>query len=252
MSASRIVALRRYPVKGLSPEDLASVDLEAGRPIAGDRAFAVENGPSGFDPARPAKLPKTRFLCLMRNARLAGLRTRYDDGRLTIERGGELAIEADLGSRDGREQVEAWLSDFMGEERRGPLQVLPAPQGHTFSDTARGVVSIISHGSVAAVADMMGRPVDPLRFRGNIEIAGADAWAELGWVGRELRIGDVRLKVTDRTVRCAATEVDPTTAERDLPIPRTLMKTLGHADCGVYAEVVAPGRIAVGDTVELA
>jgi len=52
-------------------------------------------------------------------------------------------------------------------------------------------------------------------------------------------------------VRCAATEVDPDTGIRDLEIPRTLMKTYGHADCGVYAEVIAGGEIAAGDTVRV-
>lgn len=59
----------------------------------------------------------------------------------------------------------------------------------------------------------------------------------------------MRLKVVKRIVRCAATEVDPDTGIRDLPIPRTIMDTYGHADCGVYAEVVEGGPIAVGDVV---
>ena len=53
---------------------------------------------------------------------------------------------------------------------------------------------------------------------------------------REIAIGpSARLKIVKRIVRCAATEVDPDTGIRDLPIPRTLMDTYGHADCGVYA-----------------
>ena len=59
----------------------------------------------------------------------------------------------------------------------------------------------------------------------------------------------VRLKIVKRIVRCAATEVDPDTGIRDLQIPRTLMKTYGHADCGIYGEVIEGGTIAVGDTV---
>jgi uncharacterized protein len=139
----------------------------------------------------------------------------------------------------------------MGEEARGRLRVLPAPAGHTFSDTAAGVLSLINLASVAAIEDFAGAPVDPLRFRGNVDLSGFGPWEELGWVGRELTIGDVRFRVVDRTVRCAATEVDPVTAERDLPIPRLLQKRFGHADCGVYAEAVTGGRIAVGAPVRL-
>src|SRR5438093_13136751 len=86
----RIEAIYRYPVKGLSAESLASTRLTAGGTIAADRLYAVENGPSGFDPATPGYLPKQRFLMLMRNERLARLRTRFDaESRvLTIEQDG--------------------------------------------------------------------------------------------------------------------------------------------------------------------
>jgi MOSC domain-containing protein len=50
-------------------------------------------------------------------------------------------------------------------------------------------------------------------------------------------------------VRCAATNVDPDTGIRDLSIPDTLMRTFGHADCGVYGEVIRSGEIAIGDDV---
>jgi len=55
--------------------------------------------------------------------------------------------------------------------------------------------------------------------------------------------------VTKRIVRCAAVNVDPETAVRDLDIPPTLMRRLGHADCGIYAEVITGGAIAIGDAI---
>jgi uncharacterized protein YcbX len=64
-----------------------------------------------------------------------------------------------------------------------------------------------------------------------------------------LAIGDSRLKVVKRIVRCAAVNVDPQTAARDLDLPHTLMRRFGHADCGVYAEVIAGGNISVGDAI---
>jgi uncharacterized protein YcbX len=56
--------------------------------------------------------------------------------------------------------------------------------------------------------------------------------------------------VVKRIVRCAAVNVDPVTAERDLNIPQTLMQAFDHADCGVYAEVITGGNIAAGDAIE--
>ncbi len=52
-----------------------------------------------------------------------------------------------------------------------------------------------------------------------------------------------------RIVRCAAVNVDPDTAERDLAIPQALQRRLGHADCGIYAEVITGGSIGDGDTI---
>ena len=84
-------------------------------------------------------------------------------------------------------------------------------------------------------------PVDPLRFRGNLHVDGWPAWQEFDLLGQTLAVGDVRLKVVKRIVRCAATNVEPRTGIRDLEIPKTLMQAFGHMDCGVYAEVTAGG-----------
>jgi len=79
-------------------------------------------------------------------------------------------------------------------------------------------------------------------------VSGWPAWREFDFVGQEITVGKhARLRVIKRIVRCAATNVDPDTGMRDLSIPDTLMRCFGHADCGVYAEVVEPGEIAVGD-----
>ena len=120
-----------------------------------------------------------------------------------------LIASGDLRTADGRAAIERFFADFCADELRGPPKVLHA-DGHSFSDVARKVVSIINLASVAAVADMVGAPVDPLRFRGNLYVEGWPAWSELDLVGRELTIGrDARLKVVKRIVRCAATNVDP-------------------------------------------
>ena len=79
---------------------------------------------------------------------------------------------------------------------------------------------------------------------------GWPAWHEFDLLDRVLTVGNARLKVVKRIVRCAATEVDPDTGIRDVPVPRTLMDNFGHADCGVYAEVIAGGDVASGDDIK--
>ena len=247
----KIQAIYRYPVKGLSPEGLERTRLTAGEPVAFDRCYAIENGPSGFDPAAPAYLPKTQFLMLMRNERLARLRTRFDDAthRFVVVEGGRKAASGDLRSPDGRAAIEAFFATFCAVELRGAPKVISA-RGHSFSDVARKVVSIINLATVAAVETAVGAAVDPLRFRANLYVEGWPAWHEFSLLDRDIAVGPTaRLRIVKRIVRCAATNVDPQTGMRDLTIPATLMRAFGHADCGVYGEVVADGEIGVGDRV---
>ena len=178
---------------------------------------------------------------LMRNERLARLRTRFQDTShtLTIEMEGREAARGDLRTSEGRAAIEAFLAGFCAGELRGPPRVLHAP-GFSFSDVARKVVSIINLASVAAIEDVIGRPVHPLRFRGNVYVTGWPAWREFDFLGQEITVArGPRLRVIKRIVRCAATNVDPGTGIRDLSIPDTLMRSFGHADCGVYGELRA-------------
>jgi len=247
-----VKSLYRYPVKGLSPQALTRTRLKPGQTVPADRLYAIENGPCGFDPAAPAYFPKIRFLMLMRNERLAALRTDYDEANhtLVVRAAGREAARGDLRTAEGRTAIESFFAAYCADELRGPPKVLSG-DGHSFSDVAKKVVSIINLASVAAVVTAVGAPVNPLRFRGNIYVEGWPAWHEFDLLGRELALGGARVKVVKRIVRCAATEVDPDTGIRDLNIPRTLMQSFGHADCGVYAEVVAGGGLAVGDAVSL-
>jgi len=248
---AEIAGLYRYPVKGLTPEPLKTVALSAGETLPADRRYAIENGPSGFDPAVPAWLPKTVFLMLMRDEWLAALEAHFDDRShvLTLSENGAVAVEGNLETEAGRAAIERFFAGRHAAKIKGPPKVLVSP-GHSFSDVAKKVVSIINLESLAAIEDMVGVPVHPLRFRANLYVAGWPAWAELDLVGREIPVGpSARLKVVKRIVRCAATNVDPDTGIRDLAIPDTLMRNLGHTDCGIYGEVIAAGSIAAGDEV---
>jgi uncharacterized protein YcbX len=247
---AHLAGIYRYPIKGLTPEQLPDVALMPGQTLPADRQYAIENGPIGFDPASPQYFPKTQFLMLMRNERLAALRSHYDHAShtLTIWQNNTEAVRADLHTAEGRAAIEGFFAANFDDELRGPPKVLFA-DGHSFSDVPRKVVSIINLASVADLEKVVGQPVHPLRFRGNLHVAGWPAWHEFELMDRTLAIGNVKLKVVKRIVRCAATNVDPETAARDLTIPKTLLQTYGHADCGVYAEVITGGTITAGDEI---
>jgi uncharacterized protein YcbX len=249
----RLASLYRYPVKGLSPEPLDAADLKTGDYFPGDRLFALENGPSGFDPAAPEHQPKIKFLMLMRNGALAGLATRYDEatGVLTIARAGREVARGDLRSAEGREPIEAFMTGFLGSEIRGPVRLLAAPDGFRFTDSKSGFVSLVNLASVAAIARAQGAALDPLRFRANLYVEDMGAWAEAALPGRTLTIGGARLAVLKMTDRCAATGVEPGTGRRDMDLVQTLRQNFGHIDCGVYARVIEGGRIKAGDAISI-
>ncbi len=250
VAPAHIASLYRYPVKGLSPEPLDRAELLPGQTLKSDRRYAIENGPSGFDPAEPKWLSKPHFLMLQRDEWLAGLQTHFDDASnvLTIRHNGGVVAEGDLETAEGRAAIEQFFASRYAGEIKGPPRILTSP-GHSFSDVARKVVSIINLASVRAIENMVSHPVHPLRFRANLYVEGWPAWHEFDLLDRTLAIGDVRLKVVKRIVRCAAVNVDPDTGARDLSIPHTLLRRLSHADCGIYAEVIDGGSIGAGDEI---
>lgn len=249
-SGPSVRGLYRYPVKGLSPEALERMPVRAGQTAPFDRAYAIENGPGRFDPEHPAHLPKINFLMLMRNERLATLQTKFDDATetLTIMRAGKQVARGDLRTPLGRKMIEQFMAAYMQEDLRGPPRVVSAP-GHSFSDVAAKCLHIVSLASLRELERVVGRPVDPIRFRPNVVVDGLQPWAEFAWGGKPLQLGPVRLEFIKRTERCAATNVDPATGARDMAIPLALQRAFGHTDFGIYARVLADGEIAVDDPV---
>ena len=244
-------AIFRHPIKGFTPEALDSVQLAPGVGFPGDRLYAVENGPCGFDPAAPAFVPKQKFTVLAHIPRVAAARTRYDDATGTLHATGPGMPDflGDLGGEAGRTAFAAWLTALLGEGARGELKVLHAPGNYRFTDHPQGQVSLINLASVRDLGQRMGVELDPLRFRANVYVEGWPAWAENEWVGKRLMLGWAQAEVFKLIVRCAATHVNPTTAELDLDVTKALFDNYGNLFCGVYAKVTSAGRLSLGDGV---
>lgn len=247
-----ISSLFRHPIKGFTPEKLGFAELGVGAAFPGDRLYAVEDGPCGFDPAAPGFIPKQKFAVLAKIAEVARARTAFDtdSGTLTASADGLPEFHGKLTEAAGRAGFESWLGDLLGEAATGPLRVIDGV-GHRFLDHPRGHVSIINLASVRDLEDKLGQPVDPLRFRGNLYVEGWPAWIENTWEGQSLAIGAARATVFKPIVRCAATMVDPATAVRDIDVPAALFANYGHVFCGVYVHVTEGGKIAPGDETGL-
>jgi uncharacterized protein YcbX len=247
-----IAALFRHPIKGFTPQRLASARLTAKGAFPGDRLFAVEDGPCGFDPAIPAFIPKQRFAVLARTAEVAKARTAYDpdSGELRASAPGATAFAGSIADEHGRQAFADWLSRLLDGAVAGPLRLIDGV-GHRFLDHPLGHVSVLNLASIRDLAERLGRPIDPLRFRANIHVEGWAAWAENDWTGRDLRLGDATARVFKPITRCAAPDVDPATAVRDIAVTAELHRLYGHVLCGVYVQVTKSGNVSEGDGAQL-
>jgi uncharacterized protein YcbX len=157
--------------------------------------------------------------------------------------------------REDRLVVGPWapaLSEFIGRPLRLMASASAVDRGKS------GAVSLISRASLARLAEVGGeRDVDGRRFRMLIEADGIPAHAEDGWVGRRVRIGEAVVRWHGHVGRCLVTSRDPETGAVDLPTLDILGSYRGDEPAteplpfGIYGEVLAGGRVCVGDAIEL-
>ena len=180
----------------------------------------------------------------------------FPDGRV-VEGEVELAdpVVTDFwGHRvEGRVVAGPWdeaLGGFAGRAVR--LVKADMPAGAIDSEP----LTLVSSESVAELARQVGvDQVDSRRFRMLLEIEGCAPHEEDTWFGRHVRIGETVVEIGGPVPRCATTTRHPSTGQRDLDTLREIAAYRGKRDgkkidFGVYAEVVRPGRVRVGDAVE--
>jgi len=244
---ARVVGIWRYPVKSMQGEP-----LEAGRlgptGLPGDRRWALRDAGTG------------RLVTAKRCARILDASARLEDGAalITLPDGTELssadpgvsaALSAWLGAEVRLEQAEASTTasyefQFEGDEQAEVLD-MPCPEG-TFLDA--GAVHLITGSSLRAL-----EAAEPAvgwelrRFRPSVLLETVEeGFVEDRWVTRDLLLGGAAVYVTMPTVRCAV----PMRAQPGLdPDPGLMaaLKRCHRALLGVYAAVLSPGDVALGD-----
>jgi len=167
---------------------------------------------------------------------------------LTILRDGKQVGRGDLSTKLGRQMIEQFIAGYMPGELKGAPRIVTAP-GHSFSDVAEKCLHLVNLETVRELGHELGRDLDPLRFRANVYFDGLEPWAEHRWLDRQIHVGGALLEVFSLTPRCAATDVDPATATRDMSIPPDMLRMYGHNELGLYAKVVEGGEINVGDEI---
>ena len=206
----RVAELWRYPVKGLRGERLERLEVAADG-IPGDRGLAV--------------VDERGIVTGRRKQRMIGLAaTLGDDSEVLID-----------GHARNSDLATAAIREVAGRSAK-----LTRPNGGHEYDAAQ--ILLLSDASVAQLG------YDRRRFRPNIYFEGADGPVEQQWVGHEVRIGDLRLRVDEPCERCVITTIDPDSIQVDLEVLKRTRAELGGM-MGVYCTVVDPGPVSVGDEV---
>jgi len=203
----------RYPVKSMAGETLDSAEITM-KGIAGDRIIQVRNASGRLFTAR------TRPGLLRHNVVLKENGDVLIDGRPWDAK--DVAVDVEKAAGEG-----TYLVRSDAEDR---FDVLP--------------LLVTTDGALAAAG------YDRRRFRPNLVIAGVEKLSERGWEGARLRIGEVIIGVEDLRARCIMTTFDPDSGKQDLNVLRRVQQQFGGV-LGLNCYVIAPGRIAVGNAVEL-
>ena len=143
----------------------------------------------------------------------------------------------------------AWVKPLMPAERAQSTHVMRVSE-RGMTDTNFPSISLANLASNAALSDMMGAQLSLLRWRANLWIDGLAPWAEFDLIGKSIQIGEVQFSIREQIVRCLATTANPKTGERDVDTLSAL-RTLGHQNFGIYAEVIRGGEIKLGDRMEV-
>ena len=260
----QIASMLRYPVKGLAGQQLAIMELAENQRLAGDRLYAACRTPDATQ-TESGWQPKTAFWQLYNSPALAALDCRFSaDGNclyLPASGTGQDAADEqqlDLTSPAGRRELARILGDILGQKTGGEADGDPTPAIEIircteggFTDVKHGFVSIASLASSDQLCEAAGVANDYRRFRMNIWLAGVPAFAELGWIGKRLRLGRAELEIAEPVGRCAATHANPQTGQTDCDLVRLSRQLFGHSQLGVYARVSKPGMVQPGDQAEL-
>lgn len=243
---ARLALITSHPIKSHGREDLASVRLLAGEALPWDRFWAVAHEAAKL---RDGWSPCVNFSRGARAPALMAITCQFNEQTrsITLHHPAQASLTFRPDAAEDLPGFLAWVTPLNPPERAQPQRITSAGRGMTDSDWPS--VSILSLSSLAELSSRIGIDLSPHRFRGNLWIEGWAPWVEWNFLGRSLQIGDAVLEVRERITRCKATTVDVATGQPAGDTLASLQTLYGHQDFGLYAEVITPGDIALGQEV---
>ncbi len=259
-SSCCVVALYRYPLQGAQGQAIDRLDLKAYSPPPFDRVMGIVEKIINILPDNQQQA----IYKLRTDRAILTLRCHYDEEAKMLEvyHDNQLRVRATLPNED--HLVADYVAKLLGYDGSvHPLSLAYKNDDSLFGeDIKKGpaivgaykktAISLINLHSVRALATRAQEAtVDEKRFRANIYIDNMPPFEELTLLGKKIQCGSAILQVIERTARCAITEVNPTTGQRDFPTLKHLKNNYQHLDMGVYAEIIHPGVIKGGDSLQV-
>jgi uncharacterized protein YcbX len=238
-TVATIAQLYLYPVKSMAgiPVQEAHVGLDG---ILGDRQYS-------FVRAERAASNSFSWMTARESAQMLLYKPHFKQMPTPEQPEPPVQVRTPVGSE--REVNDPALRKELASHAREPLFLLKSARG--IFDCQH--VSMFSLASVSALEAEAGCPIDPRQFRANIymEPKSGQPFDEEKWSGYLLQLGDEALTgVTQRDSRCMMVNLDPESGKQDSRVLRSIAK--GHqGQAGIYANVVRPGVIRVGDPIRL-
>jgi len=247
-----VAALWRHPIKSHGREEIKTVTLVAGQTMPWDRHWAVTHNASKINANNPAWVICRNFMIGASTPGLAGIWAELDTETATVTLRHDMLGHFTFRPDDAADLAGflAWVLPLCPADKYQPAGIAKVA-GRGMTDTDYPSISIMTQASHKAAEDHLGAPLEQARWRGNIWLDGADAWEEMYWVGRSLRIGDAEFAVRGPIKRCMATAANPHTGLRDTDILGTLRSGWDHQNFGIYATVTKGGKITTNDNVEV-
>jgi uncharacterized protein YcbX len=243
-----VAELWRHPIKAHGREAVESASFSIGKCMPWDRHWAVTHDATKFDGTEWANC--RNFMIGARTPSLAGIWASFDEtsGNMTLRHQDCASITFNPDEDDSA--FLKWVAPLCPPDRVMPNAIVKA-DGRGMTDSDFASVSIMNRASHLAVQDAIGHPLEQERWRANIWLDGVEAWDELGWIGKTVRIGGAEFEIRMACERCELTAANPVTGVRDAKTLNTLENTFGHKHFGVYAVVSKDGPVALGDTCEV-
>lgn len=241
----------RHPIKAHGREAMVNARLEIGRALPLDRLWAVAHEKAKLDASKDGWHRCPNFSRGASVPMLQGLECRVDQVSQTMTLTHPKKPGITFNPDDAQDQMRLidWLQDFTPEGRPKPVKIIKAHNAMTDSQTVS--LSLMNLASNQAIGEVLGQGISPLRWRGNMLIAGLDAWEERSWIGKTVRIGSAEFFIRKEITRCRMTEANPETGLRDADTLGALKRGWGIQEMGVHAVVTKAGEITVDDKVEV-